>query len=224
MAKRKVGFSRKVGPAVRVLAIDTGAGTSVAAGELVQLEFQLRGFTQFGDPFGHAENIGLAISQTLSAANWQPDSVQLLAANQGPAGYTGLRVGLAAVTAFAAARKLTPVGIGSLAAAAFVFFQQNPDESTCSVALEAKRNELFFQRFRRQNSPLPLMLGEATLLPVTELPHPLPADWVTEPADARAIAELAAIQWQQTGESGGVVPQYLRQPDVTPGPGKRVSG
>ena len=205
--------------------MDTGSGTSVAAGELVHGNFELLAFTEFADPFGHAENIGLAIRETLAAAHWQPDSMHLLAANQGPAAYTGLRVGLAAVTAYAAVRNLPLLGISSLVAAAYEFLRGNPAETHCSVALEAKRKELFFQSFQRDTlSPWPVELTDAKLLPVGELPTPLPGNWAIKPADARAVAELALRRWQQSGEAGGILAQYLRQPDVTPGAGKRVSG
>ena len=210
---------------MKILAIDTGAGTSVAAAEWLQDQFLLRGFAEFSDPFGHAENIGLAISQALSEADWSPEEVQLLAANQGPAGYTGLRVGLAAITAFAAVRKLPKLGVSSLAAAAFAQLRRDQTASKLSVALEAKRGELFFQQFERHpNGGLPVAVTQPKLLPISELPQPLSAEWVTKPADARAIAELAIQQWHERGEVGELVAQYLRAPDVTPSAGKRVSG
>ena len=212
---------------MRVLAIDTGAGTSVAVGELIQGEFALRAFVSFEDRFGHAENIGVALRDALAAADWTPDSQLLVVANHGPAGYTGLRVGLAAATAFSATIGAPVLGISSLASAAFRFFSENPTAAECTIALEAKRRELFFQKFARgPSSLLPLSQQEPTLLPLDELPEPLPKNWVIEPADAASIAELGTRQWQlhphphQTGLSA----QYLRQPDVTPGSGKRVSG
>jgi tRNA threonylcarbamoyl adenosine modification protein YeaZ len=209
---------------MKVLAIDTGSGTSVAAGELSNDEFVLHAFVEFEDQFGHAENIGTAIRETLTKAGWQSETQLLLAANHGPAGYTGLRVGLAAATAYGATRKLSVLGVSSLAAAAFGFFANNPSVTECTVALEAKRRELFFQTFRRDANSVPVSTSVASLLPLVELPDPLPTNWVNQTADAKSIAELGARLWQQNPIVSQLSAQYLRQPDVTPGSGKRVSG
>lgn len=210
---------------MKVLAIDTGAGTSVAAGELLSDEFHIRAFLNFDDRFGHAENIGIALREALIEAQWAPETELLVVANQGPAGYTGLRVGLAAATAYAATRKLSVLGVSSLASAAFRFLRDTPAAKDCSVALEAKRSELFFQRFQRVDSTqLPTALTAETLLPASELPQPLPPNWVTIAADARSVAELGARQWQASPIPATLSAHYLRLPDVTPGSGKRVSG
>lgn len=210
---------------MRFLAIDTGSGTSTAAGEWVNDSFVLRAASDFDDQFGHAENIGIALRDVLASAGWDSDQQLVVVANQGPAGYTGLRVGLAAATTFAATRSAPLIGVSSLAAAAYRHFAKQSGVSECTVALEAKRNELFFQQFQRSaDSPVPIAIAAPTLIPKSELPEPLPPSWTTQPPDAKIVAELGAQLWLRNPREIGVTAQYLRQPDVTPSLGKRVSG
>ena len=89
-----------------LLAIDTSAGTSAAI-----VSDRVLSLAVFDDPFGHAENVGIAITQALSDAGVSASEITGVAIGRGPAPYTGLRVGMAAGIAFANALKIQSYGV-----------------------------------------------------------------------------------------------------------------
>ena len=115
-----------------LLAIDTSAGTSAAVYE----GGALKSFVLFEDPFGHAENIGLAIAQALDEAGISPGELTSVAIGRGPAPYTGLRVGMAAGTSLAEALNLPLHGVITLDAVAFASGLER-----CVVVADAKRKD-----------------------------------------------------------------------------------
>lgn len=198
-----------------LLAIDTSGGTSAAVlrnGELLSLAIEL-------DAFGHAENIGLVLQRALFEAKVTPDEITAVALGRGPAPYTGLRVGMAAAVAFAAPRRLPLLGVVALDAVAQHLCAAGEVEQGVefAVASDAKRREFFVARYRAER-PLVCVLEQAAVQATT------PAAANHTPCDAGMVARYAWVAQQQGVEMTDASALYLRNPDVMPSNGKRVTG
>jgi tRNA threonylcarbamoyl adenosine modification protein YeaZ len=203
-----------------LLAIDSSSGTSAAllalggaaAGELRSLVIE-------PDPFGHAENIGNVILQALKDAGVTAGDISEVAVGRGPAPYTGLRVGMAAAVAFAKPRGLPLHGVIALDAVAqdLVASESVSPDTEFVVTSDAKRRE-FFERRYLASSPLVQAIGDPVVCAEVS------ADAFHNRCDAGMIARYA-WQAQQGGRTlSDVSALYLRSPDVSPSPGKRVTG
>jgi tRNA threonylcarbamoyladenosine biosynthesis protein TsaB len=123
-----------------ILAIETATragGIAVARGEKVLAAIN-------GDPaISHSTNLIAMIQQVLSEANVTLSDVDLFAVAVGPGSFTGLRIGLATVKAFAVHLDRKVVGVATLAAVA------HASGATGGVVslLPAGRGEVFAQRF-----------------------------------------------------------------------------
>ncbi len=192
-----------------LLSIDTSAGTSAAVFDLSCLSF-----VSFGDPFGHAENVGLAITHALAEAEISIDQVNAIAVGRGPAPYTGLRVGMAAATALSKARSLPLYGVITLDAIA-----HSAGEKSVLVTTDAKRRELFaatYQAGKRVDGPM--------LLTSTDLEKYLNFQLLQISCDAKLVGEYARFAIANGVDLSDLSALYLRSPDVTPSAGKKVSG
>jgi tRNA threonylcarbamoyl adenosine modification protein YeaZ len=192
------------------LAIDTSAGTSTAVfdGE------KLLGFVEYDDPFGHAENIGNAISEVMAKAGISAGQVTAVAIGRGPAPYTGLRVGMAAGTSFATALGLPMFSVMNLDAVAL-----SHGQAKILVSSDAKRKELFVATYE---------LGERIFGPAVLKPEELGQFEGFAPVAGKCNAELVG-RYALWAKSSGVdlsdsSALYLRSPDVAPSAGKRVTG
>ena len=193
-----------------LLSIDTSAGTSAALFDGQRLLSSVF----FDDPFGHAENIAKAITGVLSQANLATNALENIAVGIGPAPYTGLRVGIAAAKALAGPLGVSLHGVMVLDAIAF-----SRTEERLLVTTDAKRGELFAAGYvfgKREFGPR--VIDPSTTAEFGDYEH------VSEPADAEKVGSYAIWALEKgidLSETGAV---YLRSPDVTPSPGKRVSG
>jgi tRNA threonylcarbamoyl adenosine modification protein YeaZ len=193
-----------------LLAIDTSAGTSTAVfdGE------KLLGFVEYDDPFGHAENIGNAISEVMANAGISADEVTAVAIGRGPAPYTGLRVGMAAGTSFATALDLPLFSVMNLDAVAL-----SHGQAKILVSSDAKRKELFVATYE---------LGERIFGPAVLKPEELDQFAGFVQVEGKCNAELVG-RYALWAKASGVdlsdsSALYLRSPDVAPSAGKRVTG
>jgi len=193
-----------------LLSIDTSAGTSAALfdGE------KLLSSVFFDDPFGHAENIAKAITEVLSQANVAANTLEEIAVGIGPAPYTGLRVGIAAAKALSGGLGVSLHGVMVLDAIAF-----SRTEARLLVTTDAKRGELFAAGYLSGKREFgPKVIDPSTTAEFVGYEH------VSESADAQKVGRYAVWALKNgvdLGETGAI---YLRSPDVTPSPGKRVSG
>ena len=193
-----------------LLSIDTSAGTSAALfdGE------KLLSSVFFDDPFGHAENIAKAITEVLSQANVAANTLEEIAVGIGPAPYTGLRVGIAAAKALSGGLGVSLNGVMVLDAIAF-----SRTEARLLVTTDAKRGELFAAGYLSGKREFgPKVIDPSTTAEFVGYEH------VSESADAEKVGRYAVWALKNgvdLGETGAI---YLRSPDVTPSPGKRVSG
>ena len=193
-----------------LLSIDTSAGTSAALfdGE------RLLSSVFFDDPFGHAENIAGAITQVLSQANVAANGLENIVVGIGPAPYTGLRVGIAAAKALAGPLDASLHGVMVLDAIAF-----SRAENRVLVTTDAKRGELFAAGYlggKREFGPR--VIDPASTAEFPEYEH------VSDPADAEKVGRYAVWALANGINLSETSAIYLRSPDVTPSPGKRVSG
>lgn len=192
-----------------LLSIDTSAGTSAAVFDEGCLSFVC-----IEDPFGHAENVGLAIEQALKEAGVSIQQLTSIAVGRGPAPYTGLRVGMAAATALSKARTLPLYGVITLDAIA-----HSAGEKSVLVTTDAKRKELFaatYQSGKRVSGPMLLTAAELENYPDFEL--------LQVSCDAKLIGDYAKAAIAQGTDLSDLSALYLRSPDVTPSAGKKVSG
>ncbi len=192
-----------------LLSIDTSAGTSAAV-----FDKGCIGFAVFEDPFGHAENVGLAIQQALKQSGKTIEEITAIAVGRGPAPYTGLRVGMAAATALAKANGLPLHGVITLDAIAY-----SANSRKLLVITDAKRKELFaatYESGKRLTGPM--------LLTAADLDSYSDFEILQTGCDARLIGEFAVSELSAGGDLRDLSALYLRSPDVTPSPGKKVSG
>jgi len=193
-----------------LLSIDTSAGTSAALfdGE------KLLSSVFFDDPFGHAENIAKAITEVLSQANVAANTLEEIAVGIGPAPYTGLRVGIAAAKALSGGLGVSLHGVMVLDAIAF-----SRTEARLLVTTDAKRGELFAAGYLSGKREFgPKVINPSTTAEFVGYEH------VSESADAEKVGRYAVWALKNGVDLGETRAIYLRSPDVTPSPGKRVSG
>ena len=123
-----------------ILAIETATrsgGVAVARGEQVLA-------SRTGDAaVSHSANLIEMIEEVLDEADVKLSEVDLFAVAVGPGSFTGLRIGLATVKAFAAHLKRKVAGVSTLAAVAHA---SGADGEIVSL-LPAGRGEVFAQRF-----------------------------------------------------------------------------
>lgn len=192
-----------------LLAIDTSAGTSVAV-----LNTNVLAMATFDDPFGHAENVGIAIAEAMTKAGVTASDITAVAIGRGPAPYTGLRVGMAAGLAFAQARGIPTYGVMVLDAVAHSM-------STPKLLLhaDAKRKEVFVAGYES---------GVRTFGPSVMQPEELESfagyESVQAVCDASMVGLFTLDQLAKGADLSDLSALYLRSPDVSPSPGKKVSG
>ena len=123
-----------------ILAIETATragGVAVARGEQVLA-------SRTGDAeVSHSTNLIEMIEEVLHQAQVKISEVDLFAVAEGPGSFTGLRIGLATVKAFAAHLNRKVAGVSTLAAVAHA---SGADGEIVSL-LPAGRGEVFAQRF-----------------------------------------------------------------------------
>ena len=125
-----------------ILAIDSSFGTSVALVE----NGQVRAEHNVPDTMKHAELIGVAIADVLAQAFVQPAQLMAVVAGRGPAPFTGLRVGIAAATMFAAGVGVKLYGAVSLDAIALAALRTHraSKEEPLLVTADARRKEVYW--------------------------------------------------------------------------------
>jgi tRNA threonylcarbamoyladenosine biosynthesis protein TsaB len=192
-----------------LLAIDTSAGTSAAIfdGE------KLLAKALFEDPFGHAENIGVAITKALEGAGISAKDLTSVAIGRGPAPYTGLRVGMAAGISLARTLNLELHGVMVLDAIA----HSNPGDVV--VTTDAKRGEYFYAAYQAGNR----ISGPSVISPA-ELAVPAGFTHLTVSCDAEQVGRFALAALAKGVNLSDVSALYLRSADVSPSKGKRVTG
>lgn len=125
-----------------ILSIDTSAGTSVALVE----NGVVRAERTSADTMKHAELIGQVIEGVLAESFTRPSQISYVVAGRGPAPFTGLRVGIAAATMFAAgcgAKLFGAVSLDAIAIEALASLRVTKTEPLL-VTTDARRKEVYW--------------------------------------------------------------------------------
>ncbi len=163
------------------------------------------------------------VQKALAAAGIGYDAIDLMAVATGPGSFTGIRIGIAAMRALAMAAKKPIVGLSS-----FDLFSVNIENALNIVAIEAWREELYFQagnnapvneapeifaqRFAEYEGDI-VISGDAAQKLAPFMPQ---AQVISPLADARQLAQKATAVYAKDGPSPyRPSPFYLRPADVT---------
>ena len=152
--------------------------------------------TRPGDPaLSHAERLPADFAAVLAVAGLAPGAIDLFAVATGPGGFTGLRIGLAAVQGLALSLDRPVAGVASLPALAWAALDEDPALTHTGVWLDASRGEVFAAAYRRAASPADGWPLEALALPTSARPDATAAAWQelvpTGTAVVAACRELA---------------------------------
>lgn len=201
---------------MKILSIDTSAGTSVAVldDQIVLAEINN------SDSLSHAESIGSAIKNCLAKADLKPVGIDRVVIGVGPGPFTGLRVGIAAAKFFAIGAKAELVGICSLDAIAFDYYSSGLTGQLL-VETDARRKEHFWAVYEGLENGVPRRI----VGPNVSKPDEIDRNGLAQTqisVSAAALGKIAAYLGNRADRD--VTPIYLRDPDVSPGKGKKVSG
>lgn len=204
-----------------LLAIDTSTGTSVA---LIDPDRGVLAETGTDDAMRHAEAIGSYIREVLDAVNISSSAVRSVAVGMGPGPYTGLRVGIAAARAFALGLGRAWIPVVSHDAIARQWYDDG-GSGPLQVVTDARRREFAYSNYRSAGDDgVPQRLGDPALAPRDAVPafdaHRVDAARVS--AASIGLVAVAARRADRLPIAPNA-PLYLRSPDVTPSPGKKVS-
>ncbi len=119
-----------------------------------------------GDPrLSHAERVPGDVAALLAGAGLAASAIDVFAVATGPGGFTGLRIGLAAVQGLALVLDRPTAGVPSLAALAWLALEHEPALAAAGAWLDASRGEVFGAAYRRPAPGQAWPLGE--LAPAT---------------------------------------------------------
>ena len=212
------------------LCIDTSAGTTVAVLQAGQVLSEVH----FDENMKHAERIGDAIGQALSAAEIKPGQVTNVVAGRGPAPFTGLRIGIAAAVMFAEGCGAKLWGVTSLDAIARAAFDRHKQSAIpLLVTADARRSEVYWALYSGlSESGAPVMIegpGVAKPAALEDLLAGREFNRTEIKINAADLGKVFDAQQADGTASKNVTALYLREADaVAPKDlrefGKRVSG
>lgn len=97
----------------------------------------------------HSQKLMPIIDETLKQANLTLDNIDLIACCQGPGSFTGIRIGISTVKAFADVKNIPLIGVTSLESLAYNI--QN--DGLIASIIDAKHDNVYFALFNKtQNS------------------------------------------------------------------------
>ena len=131
-----------------------------------------------GDPaLSHAERLPADFAAVLAVAGLAPSAIDLFAVATGPGGFTGLRIGLAAVQGLALSLDRPVAGVASLPALAWAAFDADPALPHVGVWLDASRGEVFAATYRRAPATSDAWPLEVMTPPTSASPDDTLAAW-----------------------------------------------
>jgi tRNA threonylcarbamoyl adenosine modification protein YeaZ len=169
------------------------------------------------DPRAHAEAIGPLLATALDGVDRA--GLTAVAYGVGPGPFTGLRVGIAAARAVAGALGLPVLPVASHDAVALAHLEAGGEPDFLVVA-DAKRREVYASRYAGlDDDGLPRRAAPPTVGRAEALPE---VHRVTADVSAALLGRIAARRVALGRPTDGPEPLYLRAPDVTLAPPKRV--
>ncbi len=103
----------------------------------------------------HSQNLMPLIEELFKETNLTLDNIDLLACGQGPGSFTGIRIGIATIKAFADSKNIPVVGITSLESLAY-----NIDQPGLIVSLIDAKNENVYYSLFSNNGTTYTQIGE----------------------------------------------------------------
>lgn len=191
-----------------LLGIDSSLGTSVA---VVSPEGKVLHEAQSVDPRAHAELMGQLLTECLSEAGVVPSDITHVVMGVGPGPFTGLRVGMAAASAFSLSQGVPLLPVVSHDALGFVA----PGDSV--VVTDAKRGEVAYSVYRA-SPELARVVGPALCTPdQLDAVLGVAADLPRNTLGFVSAGALALVALKMMARGVAFVPpspMYLRAPDV----------
>jgi tRNA threonylcarbamoyl adenosine modification protein YeaZ len=199
-----------------LLAIDTSVGTSVA---VVDRQRGVLAERSSDDTRRHAELVGPFIAECLTEAGVAVADLEGVVAGMGPGPFTGLRVGIAAATAFAIGAALPLLRVVSHDAVAFAAAR------AVTIVTDARRKEVYWSRYAAVDAVgLPVRIAGPALAAPMDVPDEderLEVSIISA-ASLGELAGLMSLHGRPFADPGAL---YLRSPDAVPSAGpKRVTG
>lgn len=144
------------------LALDSSTLTlSIALVEREGEDLRVLEHLVIGPPQKQSEVLPGAIGELLARHGATLRGLEGLAVGLGPGSFTGLRIGLASVKALAYAAGLKVAGASSLAAVAL----EGPEGPPLHCLAVARKDDLYFGRYRRQGHRVELLEPETAMSP-----------------------------------------------------------
>ncbi len=132
---------------MKILAIDTSSkicSVSILENNKVMIE------KHSDDEKTHSQKLMPIIDETFNEVNLTLDDIDLLACCQGPGSFTGIRIGISTVKAFADVKNIPIIGITSLESLAYNV------NSNCLISsiIDAKHDNVYFSIYQQNNGIL----------------------------------------------------------------------
>ena len=166
----------------RILAIDTTADVCSLA--LLSPE----GLLTFHEPLPrqHARQVLPQLDRLMSEAGWSKRSIDYVVYGRGPGSFTGIRIAAGVAQGIALGADCGVVPVSTLQTLAFECSVEGDGDGEIWTALDARMQELYFARYRRNDENIPELIGREQLLVPSALPEPDPAmtlsgnGWLTD--------------------------------------------
>lgn len=129
---------------MKILAIDTSSkicSVSILEDNNVIIE------NHNDDEKTHSQKLMPLIDETLKQANITLDNIDLLACCQGPGSFTGIRIGISTVKAFADVKNIPIIGVTSLESLAYNIHS----EGLIASIIDAKHDNVYFALYNVSN-------------------------------------------------------------------------
>ena len=97
------------------------------------------------------------IDEAFKSTNLSLDDISLLACCTGPGSFTGVRIGIATIKAFADVKGLPVVGVTSLESLAYNLFDALKDSSVVCSLIDAKNNNVYCGIYEKNNNKFNLI-------------------------------------------------------------------
>lgn len=150
---------------MKILAIDTTLNAcSVAAVKADRSDIHLLAERHVPMTSGHAEALIALIDEVIGESGLIFTTLDRIAVTTGPGTFTGVRTGLASALGLSVAAKCPVVGLTTFEAIAANTLapEVNPEAKPVTVAIDARRREIYVQRFSATLTPL----SEPAVMPI----------------------------------------------------------
>lgn len=142
---------------------------------------------------GQSERLIELVEAVLADAGLAYDALGALAVNHGPGSFTGLRSAVAAARGLALAAGLGVIAVSSLEALAAGLQSDLSGRGEALAALDARRGEVYAQRFGPDLRPLPGARGEPRAMPPQDAAAWVAADAVAGAGPLRLVGSGAQL-------------------------------